>query len=130
MVCLPILTQPEVIKKALSAGKHVLSEKPVAKDVATAKELIAWHAALPNAPLWAVGENFRYMSSLEFAASKVKELGGKVVAFHLHMYNLIPDDDKYLNTPCMFTSDGPFSTLPSPFPPPPIYHCWCTPSFF
>jgi len=32
---LPIIAQPDYIKKALLAGKHVLSEKPVAKDLET-----------------------------------------------------------------------------------------------
>ena len=40
---LPILVQPDFIKKALSAGKHVLAEKPIAKDVATATELLDWY---------------------------------------------------------------------------------------
>ena len=35
-VLLPITLQPAIIQKALAAGKHVLSEKPVAPDVATA----------------------------------------------------------------------------------------------
>ena len=34
-VILPISKQPEVVLKALAAGKHVPSEKPTAKDVAT-----------------------------------------------------------------------------------------------
>lgn len=31
IIALPILSQPDFIKKALAKGKHVLSEKPVAK---------------------------------------------------------------------------------------------------
>jgi predicted dehydrogenase len=37
---LPITAQPDLIIRALQAGKHVLSEKPVAKDVETAKAMI------------------------------------------------------------------------------------------
>jgi predicted dehydrogenase len=100
VVVLPISNQPEVIKKALAAGKHVLSEKPVAKDVATAKELIGWYRSLSSPPIWAVAENFRYIESLRHAAQKIKGLGGKVVTFHLKRYGFVKEDDKYFNTEC------------------------------
>ncbi|KAB5513371.1 hypothetical protein GE09DRAFT_632842 [Coniochaeta sp. 2T2.1] len=98
IVVLPINNQPEVIKKAIAAGKHVLSEKPVAKDVATAKDLIAWYRGLSNPPIWAVAENFRYTESLVKAAEEVKRLGGKVVTFHLKRYGFVRESDKYFNT--------------------------------
>lgn len=107
VVCLPILTQPDVIKKALAAGKHVLSEKPVAKDLATATSLIGYHATLPNPPIWAVAENFRFMESLRYAAGKVKEIGGKVVTFHLRKYGFVRPTDKYFNTACTFPPSRP-----------------------
>lgn len=97
---LPINNQPEVVKKAISAGKHVLSEKPVARDVATAKELIAWYRSLSNPPIWAVAENFRYTPSLEYAAKTIKEISGKVVTFRLERYGFVKEDDKYFNTEC------------------------------
>lgn len=40
VIALPISTIPEYVIKALQAGKHVISEKPVGKDVKTAKALI------------------------------------------------------------------------------------------
>ena len=40
IIALPISSQPEYIEAALAAGKHVLAEKPIAPDVATAKKLI------------------------------------------------------------------------------------------
>jgi predicted dehydrogenase len=43
IIALPIKNQPEYIKKCLLAGKHVLSEKPVAENVKDAKELIKWY---------------------------------------------------------------------------------------
>lgn len=40
IVVLPITQQPDVILRALKAGKHVLSEKPVGKDVRAGSSLI------------------------------------------------------------------------------------------
>lgn len=40
IVILPITKQPEVILKALAAGKHALSERPFAEDVATETGLV------------------------------------------------------------------------------------------
>lgn len=101
MICLPILAQPEVIKKALSAGKHVLSEKPIAKDVETAKDLIDWHGKLPvPRPVWAVAENFRYIEAVRYAAGMVKEVGGKLVTFRLQQNNFILESDQFYNTEC------------------------------
>lgn len=39
IVCVAINVSPEVIKKALHAGKHVLSEKPIAPDLKNCSEL-------------------------------------------------------------------------------------------
>jgi predicted dehydrogenase len=100
IVALPITSQPEIIEKAIAAGKHVLSEKPVAPDVAAAKGLISWYRAIAHPPIWAVAENFRYMEGLRFAEQRVKEVGGKLVTFHLRMYNYIKDDNKYFHTAC------------------------------
>ncbi|KAL2359721.1 hypothetical protein RJZ56_007428 [Blastomyces dermatitidis] len=40
IVLLPILVLPAVVRKCLAAGKHVLAEKPIAKDIATGRALI------------------------------------------------------------------------------------------
>lgn len=93
---LPILAQPEFIKRALTAGKHVLSEKPIAKDVATARELLQWYQKSidPNKTIWAVGENFRYMTKFLFAAEKVRELG-RVRQFRVNVQSRVKEDNKY-----------------------------------
>ena len=102
IIVLPILTQPAIVEKAIKAGKHVLSEKPVAGDVETAVKLISWYNSLGSgAPIWAVAENFRYLESLEFAAAKLKEMGGRLATFRLQKYGLVRSDDKYFNTACM-----------------------------
>ncbi|KAH6640235.1 hypothetical protein F5144DRAFT_589756 [Chaetomium tenue] len=98
-VALPILQQPAVVEQALRAGKHVLSEKPVAGDVAGAQALIATYEGLgAGRPLWGVAENWRYMESLRYAAEKVREVGGELVTFRLHKYGSVKADNKYFNT--------------------------------
>jgi predicted dehydrogenase len=50
----------------LLAEKHVLSEKPIAKDYATAKGLIDWyHNSIDSKSVfWGVAENYRFIDSL------------------------------------------------------------------
>ncbi|KAK0617577.1 hypothetical protein B0T14DRAFT_547337 [Immersiella caudata] len=99
IIALPILAQPSIVKKAISAGKHVLSEKPVAGDIATAEKLISWYNSLPEPkPLWGVAENFRYIDALEYAAAQIKEIGGDLRTFRLSRYGWVAEGDKYLNT--------------------------------
>jgi predicted dehydrogenase len=96
---LPILVQPEFIKKALLAGKHVLSEKPIAKDVATAQELLKWCKSNIDTRkvFWAVAENFRYMKKFLFAAEQVQKLG-KVQNFRVNVHSLMDKGNKYFRT--------------------------------
>ncbi|CAL5873292.1 uncharacterized protein PFLUO_LOCUS7563 [Penicillium psychrofluorescens] len=99
IIGLPILVQPEFIQKALLAGKHVLSEKPIAKDVATAQELVSWYQANvdPVKTVWAVAENWRYMTKLLFAAEQVRTLGA-VRNFRVNVHSLMKPDNKYYLT--------------------------------
>ncbi|KAL2760945.1 hypothetical protein ACRALDRAFT_2096640 [Sodiomyces alcalophilus JCM 7366] len=98
VVCLPILAQPAVIRKALEAGKHVLSEKPIAKDVASARELVDWYNAAAKRPVWAVAENFRFWPAIINAAERIAEVGGSLVTFNLEMFSLVKDENQYYNT--------------------------------
>ncbi|KAL1615865.1 hypothetical protein SLS54_008699 [Diplodia seriata] len=93
---LPIPAQPAYIKAALSAGKHVLSEKPIAKDVASARELLQWYDSNidKSKVTWGVAENFRFFESFQYGAEKVKELG-KVVAFSTRMHIYVKEGSKY-----------------------------------
>ncbi|KAH8888055.1 NAD(P)-binding protein [Thozetella sp. PMI_491] len=99
VICLPILVQPDIIRKAVAAGKHVLSEKPIAKDVATAQFLLEWYSSQHTNVIWGVAENFRFIESVQYAASHLKSIGGKVTTFRLNMNALIQEDDQYFNTP-------------------------------
>ncbi|KAK4442904.1 hypothetical protein QBC34DRAFT_488631 [Podospora aff. communis PSN243] len=111
IIALPILSQPEVIRKAIEAGKHVLSEKPVAGDLDTAGGLVRWYDALPGQggggeggkgkPFWGVAENFRYIDALEYAAREIEGMiksGGRLSTFRLARYGWVAPGDKYLNT--------------------------------
>ncbi|KAJ5398068.1 Oxidoreductase family NAD-binding Rossmann fold protein [Penicillium cosmopolitanum] len=75
-------------------------EKPIAKDVATAKELLQWYQANIDASkvFWAVGENFRYMSKYIYAAEQVQKLG-HVRNFRVDVQNFVKPDNKYFLTP-------------------------------
>ena len=98
IVCLPILVQPEIIQKSLAAGKHVLSEKPIAKDVNTAEQLIQWCENSSISPLWMVGENLRFIDPIMFGASQLKEIGGELVTFSVNLFTLVDEDNKFYRT--------------------------------
>lgn len=131
VIALPILVQPAIIKRAITAGKHVLSEKPVAKDVAEAQSLIAWYSSLSpsqdryqeqdqgqdkDKPLWAVAENWRYLESVLYAAKELQDMGGEVVSFRLQRYGFVKKGDKYFETECMFSLSFAFHLFSlSPF---------------
>ncbi|WYZ44976.1 hypothetical protein EsH8_VIII_000292 [Colletotrichum jinshuiense] len=74
VISLPIANQPPYIKAALLAGKHVLSEKPVAENLEEARSLIHWYRTEIQGPTWAVAENWRFLKSYEFGAEQIKGL--------------------------------------------------------
>ncbi|CAK7207462.1 hypothetical protein SEUCBS139899_010272 [Sporothrix eucalyptigena] len=99
-VCMPINLQPDAIRTALAAGKHVISEKPVADTVANAKALIGDYQKITSpAPIWAVAENYRYQQSLLLAEAKLREIGGDLVSFSLVSNKFVRPDGNYFNTP-------------------------------
>ncbi|GAB1315436.1 hypothetical protein MFIFM68171_05646 [Madurella fahalii] len=99
VIALPIINQPIVVEKALKAGKHVLSEKPIADDVKGAQNLLALYDELGDSkPIWAVAENFRYLESLRYAAERVRGIGGMLATFRLQRNGFVWPDNKYLHT--------------------------------
>ncbi|KAL4923495.1 Gfo/Idh/MocA family protein [Aspergillus undulatus] len=102
ILALPILAQPAYIKEALAAGKHVLSEKPIAKDLATAQDLVTWYSDASNVDksktFWAVAENYRFIRKWVTTAAEVQKLGG-VRTFRVLVRNMIGTEGKYFNTP-------------------------------
>jgi predicted dehydrogenase len=104
IICLPIPVQAGIIQKAIAAGKHVLSEKPIARDIASARDLIAWVHRQPITPVWAVAENFRFNESVQYAAEQLRCIGGQLVTFRLSFSNFISKENKYFQTECERTS--------------------------
>lgn len=70
LVALPIELQPDVVRAALAAGKHVLSEKPIATDPATSRDLLDTYSECGTE--WMVAENWRYESVFVRAAELVR----------------------------------------------------------
>ena len=67
---LPIEVLPPAIDLALAAGKHVISEKPIAPEVVAARRLINIYRNHPQ-QVWMVGENLRYEPSFRRAGEIV-----------------------------------------------------------
>lgn len=99
---LPITVQPKVILKALAAGKHVLSEKPVAPDVSQGRALIKEYEAKYKSRglVWRVAENFEAEPGYR-AARRAIEDGkiGKVAFYNACVVNYIDESSKWYNTP-------------------------------
>lgn len=58
-IALPIDQMPAIIEAALRAGKHVISEKPAAPDLAVGRQLLAVADQYPQ-QAWFVAENWRF----------------------------------------------------------------------
>jgi predicted dehydrogenase len=103
-VLLPITALPATISKTLAAGKHTLSEKPIAADVASARQLLAQHAHHANTKsgaktIWMVGENWRYESAFVQAADIIRSgLIGTPLTCHWAIYTPITAKSKYYHT--------------------------------
>ncbi|TVY19291.1 Uncharacterized protein LARI1_G004815 [Lachnellula arida] len=100
IIALPILNQPEYIEAALAAGKHVLSEKPIAKDLKRAQGLIEYSKSdkVKGGATWSVAENYRYLGSFVYARQEVQKLG-RILGFTVKSFGNVTASDKYYKTP-------------------------------
>ncbi|KIW64066.1 hypothetical protein PV04_09025 [Phialophora macrospora] len=98
IIGVPITAQPALVKKAIAAGKHVLSEKPIAKDVATAKDLLEFYKSSGSKAFWAVGENLRFFHSVVKAAEVLKGMDAKLCTFRTSVNIFVDKNDKYYQT--------------------------------
>ncbi|RAL02175.1 Gfo/Idh/MocA family protein [Aspergillus ibericus CBS 121593] len=87
IIALPITKQAHYVRAALSAGKHVLSEKPIAKDIAEAVSLIQWYRSeiAPKGITWAVAENWRYLDTVRYGRKHLGQLR-KIRQFRTQVY--------------------------------------------
>ncbi|CAM1501169.1 Fc.00g103310.m01.CDS01 [Cosmosporella sp. VM-42] len=99
IIALPIVSQPGYIEAALAAGKHVLAEKPLAKDVARGKKLIEYYTeiAKKNNSTFAIAENVRFMPAFTYAAEEARKLG-KVNHFTVRVFSWMKQDAKWVGT--------------------------------
>lgn len=97
-IVLPIPQLPDAVRRALDAGKHVISEKPVAPDVATGRALLEHYASHADR-VWMVAENYRYeptyLRAAEIVASGAIGRPG-VVVWPIHI-DMTPNN-KYYHT--------------------------------
>lgn len=100
-IAVSIASAPDLIRKALLAGKNVISEKPIAPTTQIAEELIQLYHSLRETKkglTWVVGENFRMWKSVERAGSIIRNLQCKILTFQCRIYHHINMTNKYFHS--------------------------------
>lgn len=98
-IVLLIMLLSNSVERALAVGKHVVSEKPIAANVATGQKLIDQYTHFSN-QVWMLAENSRYENAFVRAAEIVQrgEIG-KPRTCHWIIYQPITPNNKYINVP-------------------------------
>lgn len=103
-VVLPIPVMPPMVAQALASGKHVISEKPLAPNVVTCRQLLSCYQRARQ--VWMVAENWRYESAYLQAAELVKSGAiGRPITCQMALYLPMPPGSKYFNTLWRRSSD-------------------------
>ncbi|KAI1325713.1 NAD-binding Rossmann fold oxidoreductase family protein [Xylariaceae sp. FL0255] len=97
VLSLPIKNQGAYVKAALSAGKHVLSEKPIAENIDEAVELIKWYRSEVKGATWCVAENFRFLNTFEFARKELESMG-RILGFQGRYHSFTKKGSKFFET--------------------------------
>ena len=111
-IALPITVQPNIILKSLAAGKHVLSEKPVAPDVKQGLEIIGtYHQLYKNkGQVWRVAENYEAEPGYRAAAAAIRSGKiGKVIFFKTLAVMNMDKNSKWYKRPWRTVPDVSFS---------------------
>lgn len=99
LITLPIPLLAWAIEAALKSGKHILSEKPIAADLAAANTLLKMAADHPQL-VWMVGEQWRYEDAFMQAADLIQQGKlGQVVLAQSAVFNSFTPANKYYHTP-------------------------------
>jgi len=95
-IVLPIDAMPAAVTQALASGKHVISEKPIAGDVATGRRLLETYTRRDQ-QIWMVGENYRYEEAYLQAAALIRngEIGRPITCHLMHYAPLSPNSKYY-----------------------------------
>ncbi|KAH8807972.1 NAD-binding Rossmann fold oxidoreductase [Xylogone sp. PMI_703] len=102
IIALPTPVQPAVAEQCLAAGKHVLMEKPITKDVASATDLITSYEKnyASKGLILSVAEQFRFDPALHRAhailsSSKI----GTLRTVHARIWQAVEPGNKWYETP-------------------------------
>ncbi len=92
----PIEVLPAAVEMALAAGKHVISEKPIAPDVTSGRRMLARYREHSEL-VWMVAENDRYVATFRRAAEIVHsgEIGSVIMAYSAKHLSATPDNPYY-----------------------------------
>jgi predicted dehydrogenase len=95
-IVLPIPVQGEIVAQALAAGKHVISEKPIAPSREQALALLQLHRRHPEC-VWMVAENWRYEEAFVRSAELIRRgvIGRPRLAHWAHYAPMRPGNKYY-----------------------------------